>query len=367
MSEKQCLNGNATTNACKLDNPNFGNNIKRRNKKNLIAILICFVLLLSFTFGVCCTASLLHDSKTATGTIKFDIVNWRSLTFDNATWEQVQYVAEHYGQVGMPTWHVGDTKQIRIYDTASYATAGNTTYSRTHTVRIADIQSGRYTISGVATNGKGKSSGTTNMVFELAEPIKLVSTDTNSLGVWQTSMNSTNTDTNGWAGAELQTTLNSSSGSGIFGRLQTDLQAVIPKVKVHSTIGNATWELVTSSNYVSNRLFLPAACNVTKLSNFYDDEEAINVYGSEDYNFYMMGKTEEGLLYQYYSDDTDAIRKKTYVNKDNGNNYTVTPQWWLRTPYLDQAIGAFLYVASTGIVQTYYASYKFTVSFCWAM
>lgn len=79
LSEKQCLNGNATTNACKLDNPNFGNNIKRRNKKNLIAILSYLVLLLLFSFAMYYTTSALYDSKTATGTIEFEFEESRPM------------------------------------------------------------------------------------------------------------------------------------------------------------------------------------------------------------------------------------------------------------------------------------------------
>lgn len=157
-----------------------------------------------------------------------DIYESKFISFAKSNWATIAKVFKS-GQASK-VWNVGDTKTI------------TTKSGRQYTIRIADMQSGRYAYA----DGSGSSNG----VFEFVNcvNIKFASgTDTSSVV-----MNLTSTNAGGFDSSYMRTT---QLKSLFLADLPNDMQAAMSEVNVLSGTGSGTTSGTSSS---ANKLFLPA-------------------------------------------------------------------------------------------------------------
>lgn len=173
-------------------------------------------------------------------------------------------------------WSVGDTKTITSKS------------GRQYTIRIADMQTGRYAYA----DGSGSSNG----VFEFTELINLNETT-------RFQMNTTSTNAGGFASSYLRNTTLPS----ILADLPDDMQAAMSEVNVLSGTGSGTSSGTSSS---ANKLFLPAEMEM------FDAKH--NSIGLEEC---PLGQFD---YYKTHNTDTDRIKKTTGT--------TSAQVWWLRSP-----------------------------------
>ena len=200
-------------------------------------------------------------------------------------------------------WSVGDTKTIISKSGKQY------------TIRIADMQSGRYAY----TNGTGNSSG----VLEFVECINLN-------GTYKFVMNSADTNSGGFA----TSTMRSTTLQNILADLPDDMQAAISEVNVLSGTGSGTTSGTSSS---ANKLFLPAEMEIF------------------DAKHYSIGLEECPLgQFDYYkTHNTDEDRQKGTTGR--------TLAWWLRSPSEGEN-NRFCLVNGTGTPFHTYARYDDAVA-----
>lgn len=203
--------------------------------------------------------------------MKFKVViTGRKGTLEETSWEQIREIVV----TGKATdyWSVGDTKSITSKS------------GKTYTIRLADLQNGRYEYSD--------GSGSSKAVFEFVELYNL-----NGTTKWQ--INSTLTDVT-WAECEMRT----QTMPTIFADLPDDMTDVMSEVKVTTKqMGSA--EIITSSSV--DKLFLLS-----------DPELYASADGSAESSF--------GVL-DYYKTTTrgeDWIKRNVGTADANG--------WWLRNP-----------------------------------
>lgn len=198
---------------------------------------------------------------------------------------------------------VGDTKTITSKSGKQY------------TIRIADMQSGRYAY----TNGTGNSSG----VFEFVECINLN-------GTYKFVMNSADTNSGGFATSIMRST----TLQNILADLPDDMQAAISEVNVLSGTGSGTTSGTSSS---ANKLFLPAEMEIF------------------DAKHYSIGLEECSLgQFDYYkTHNTDEDRQKGTTGH--------TLAWWLRSPSAGEN-NRFCLVNGTGTPFHTYARYDDAVA-----
>lgn len=144
----------------------------------------------------------------------------------------------------------------------------------------------------------------------------------------QYAMNSTDTDAGGWGATLMRSTLQNT----VFGKLPTQLQAVIKSVTKKSSIGSGS----STIESVSDTLFLLAE---------------IEVFGTT-----ANSKIGEGAQYPYFS--TTESRQKTRAG--SGAN------WWLRSPYTGIYTNRFCMVSTSGIMTSYTpkSAYDVCFAFC---
>ena len=189
-------------------------------------------------------------------------------------------------------WKVGDTKTITSKS------------GKTYTIRLADLQDGRYEYS----DGRGSSKA----VFEFVECYNL-----NGKIRWEMTKDSTISDEQlgGWG----NTLIKKVTLPEILADLPDDMVSVISEVNVPSGIGT---DYVTTS-LSANKLFLPAICELTNSTPI-----------KTNHNESPLG------LLDYYSNDNSNTRVKKIVGETD-NEY-----WWLRSPSGTGSLGA----AAFGVV-----------------
>lgn len=184
-------------------------------------------------------------------------------TLENATWAQIEEVAN--AGYAPKYWSVGDTKTVSI---------GGTNY----TFRIIGFAHDDLT----APTGVAKKAAIT---FEME----------NCYGTTY-KMNSTNTNVGGWGASEIRTT----HLPAIYALLPADLQSVIKDVNKPANEGNASSNIVTTSD----NLFLLSAAEILQ-----SVEEA---------------SADEGTQYDYYL---------------RGGSAAKSPEWWTRSPFVTRNTG----------------------------
>lgn len=194
--------------------------------------------------------------------------------FANNSWATIA-MAFKFG-IARKVWSVGDTKTITSKSGKQY------------TIRIADMQSGRYAYA----DGSGSSNG----VLEFAECIDLNGTNTFVI-------NASGSDVGGFAASDIRNT----SLLSILADLPDDMQAAISEVNVLSGTGSGTTSGTSSS---ANKLFLPAEMEM------FDAKH--NSIGLEEC---PLGQFD---YYKTHNTDADRIKKTTGT--------TSSQVWWLRSP-----------------------------------
>lgn len=222
------------------------------------------------------TKASIFASATPTNTVDTYTTFVADPIFENNSWATIAKVFKS-GQASQ-FWSVGDTKKITAFGRVQY------------TIRIVDMQSGRYDYA----DGSGSSKG----VFEFVECV-------DRLGKIAFSMNSTRTNAGGFASSHLR----NADLQNIFSDLPDDMQAAISEVNVLSGTGSGTTSGTSSS---ANKLFLPAEMEMF------------------DAKHYSIGLEECPLgQFDYYkAHNTNADRKKT---RGSTNTY------WLRSSYANSS------------------------------
>lgn len=178
--------------------------------------------------------------------------------------------------IARKVWSVGDAKTITSKSGKQY------------TIRIADMQTGRYAYA----DGSGSSNG----VLEFAECIDLNGTNTFVI-------NASGSDVGGFASSDIRNT----SLLSILADLPDDMQAAMSEVNVLSGTGSGTTSGTSSS---ANKLFLPAEMEMFDAKHYSIGLEECPL-GQFDY-------------YKAHNTDADRIKKTTGT--------TSAQVWWLRSP-----------------------------------
>lgn len=178
--------------------------------------------------------------------------------------------------IARKVWSVGDAKTITSKSGKQY------------TIRIADMQTGRYAYA----DGSGSSNG----VLEFAECIDLNGTNTFVI-------NASSSDVGGFAASDIRNT----SLLSILADLPDDMQAAMSEVNVLSGTGSGTTSGTSSS---ANKLFLPAEMEMFDAKHYSIGLEECPL-GQFDY-------------YKAHNTDADRIKKTTGT--------TSAQVWWLRSP-----------------------------------
>lgn len=178
--------------------------------------------------------------------------------------------------IARKVWSVGDAKTITSKSGKQY------------TIRIADMQTGRYAYA----DGSGSSNG----VLEFAECIDLNGTNTFVI-------NASGSDVGGFAASDIRNT----SLLSILADLPDDMQAAMSEVNVLSGTGSGTTSGTSSS---ANKLFLPAEMEMFNAKHYSIGLEECPL-GQFDY-------------YKAHNTDADRIKKTTGT--------TSAQVWWLRSP-----------------------------------
>ena len=188
-------------------------------------------------------------------------------------------------------WKVGDTKSITSKS------------GKTYTIRIADMQSGRYDYA----DGSGSSKG----VLEFVELYNLNETTT-----WK--MNTTTTNSGGWANSYLRNT----TLPTLLEDLPDDMVGAISEVSVLSGTGDGTTSGTSSS---ANKIFIPAEMEM------FDAK----------HNSIGIAESPLGQFDYYKAHNTDADRIKRSVGTTNASYY------YLRSPF-SGTVDGFCAVSETG-------------------
>ena len=195
----------------------------------------------------------------------------------------------------LPSFEEMDWASIRSVilagDAAKYLSVGDTKSvtsksGKTYTIRVADMQSGRYDYSD--------NSGSSKVTFEFVETYNL-----NGAGHWQISSR---------VGASWNTcSLRTSTIPAILADLPDDMVAAMSQVKVLSGVaGDASSGIVSSDD----KLFLPAEVELFDASK----------------NSIGISESPLGQFDYYKVNNADASRIK-YLN-----GYTTSTEWWERSP-----------------------------------
>ena len=213
---------------------------------------------------------------------RYKVFNGVVIGFDfaNDTWEQIKQAFDN----NYANYKLGDTKSI-------------TYNNKTYTIRICDL-SERYDLS----SGNGKNKAT----FEFVELV----------GTGQ--MNTTNTNSGGWALSYMkQTTMTS-----IYNNLPSDLKAIISQVSVSSASdGSASGS--GSLSYSDNYLFLPSNYELTGARGQGNEIEQSSQFGL------------------YILNNNNSFRIKELESNANG--------YWTRTPYAGNSVW-YCYVNVSGTI-----------------
>ena len=203
-----------------------------------------------------------------------------SIGLEETSWEKIREIvltgnASRY-------WNIGDTKSITSKS------------GKTYTIRLADLQNGRYEYSD--------GSGSSKAVFEFVECYNLNNT------IYYR-MNSTATNIGGWAASEMR----SQTMPTLLADLPDDMVAVMSQVKVLSSIGGKNKTDTSSSN---NTLFIPATIEL-----FDNKEDSIGLAESP------LGQ------FDYYKANNIGSARVKYVVGETTMIPSKAKLYWNRSPY----------------------------------
>ena len=230
-------------------------------------------------------------------------------TFADNSWDMIRQAFRT--NIANDLWNVGDTKTL------------TTTDGNTYTLRIADMQEGRYNIKD--------SNEKTNGVIEFVDCIKIGSTTTFQVDP--------STGATGWGNRPIKTNV---LDTNFWALLPSDLQSAISEITL-----NEYAYTIPSPRESNNKLFLPADTEVFSQRTY--SAEGLKT-GCVKYN-----------QWDYYvAHDTNADRVKHLYGQSSGYH------WWLRSPYAD-AVASWCIVYSGGSANFTHVSDSIGVSPCFAI
>ena len=271
------------------------------------------------------------------GTTSYSLtLSFVSSTLNNNEWSVIKSVSDA-GQ-GANYWSIGDRKAVTLNGTVGKLSLSNvTTYAFI-----------------IGFNHNASVEGTNRIHFQLAKTALTGGTDvclcdssynSNVSTTGYFSMNSSRTNSGGWASSQMRTnicgtSLSSYSGT-IIAVIPAALRAVLKSVTKYTdnTGGGST-----------------AASAVTATTDYFFLLSEFEVFGSISY-----GNTNEKnkqAQYAYYSAGNSKIKYKH-------NGTSTAAFWWLRSPLASTSYN-FVYVDADGTVDYYYAYYSlgFAPGFC---
>lgn len=142
-------------------------------------------------------------------------------------------------------------------------------------------------------------------------------------------MNSTNTNSGGWAKCAMRTWLN----ARVYNGLPDQWKLLVQQVKVSSSIGNQSYEISSADDYI----WIPSC-----------KEVGVNTTSSPY-------SSESDATINYFTNDASRVKKLN--NGKGAANY-----WWLRSPNINYS-ASFYYVYTTGSASSYNASDSHGVCF----
>ena len=253
-----------------------------------------------------------------------------SSTLNNNEWSVIKSVSDA-GQ-GANYWSIGDRKAVTLNGTVGKLSLSNvTTYAFI-----------------IGFNHNASVEGTNRIHFQLAKTALTGSTDvclcdssynSNVSTTGYFSMNSSRTNSGGWASSQMRTNICGTSLSSYSGTII----AVIPAA-LRAVLKSVTKYTDNTANGGGS-----TASYVTATTDYFFLLSEFEVFGSISY-----GNTNEKnkqAQYAYYSAGNSKIK-----HKHNGTSAAAA--WWLRSPYASNS-NAFVFVNADGTVDSTVADYSF--------
>ena len=281
------------------------------------------------------TASTTKTSDVVVGISNVDLLPVDSV-LNNNSWEIIKKVSDA-GQ-GENYWSIGDRKAVTLNGTVGHLSLSNyTTYAFiigfNHNASVEGANRIHFQLAKTALSG-GK---------DVALCDSSYNSDVSRTGYF--SMNSSQTNSGGWASSQMRknicgTSLSSYSGT-IIAVIPAALRAVLKSVtKYTDNTGNKS----------------TAASAVTATTDYFFLLSEFEVFGSISYA--NSNESSKQAQYAYYSAGNSKIKYK----HDGTSTAAV---WWLRSPGAKYS-GSFVFVVTDGTVYYYtaYSSIGFAPGFC---
>jgi hypothetical protein len=272
------------------------------------------------------------------GTTSYSLtLSFVSSTLNNNEWSVIKSVSDA-GQ-GANYWSIGDRKAVTLNGTVGKLSLSNvTTYAFI-----------------IGFNHNASVEGTNRIHFQLAKTALTGGTDvclcdssynSNVSTTGYFSMNSSRTNSGGWASSQMRTNICGTSLSSYSGTII----AVIPAA-LRAVLKSVTKYTDNTANGGGS-----TASYVTATTDYFFLLSEFEVFGSISY-----GNTNEKnkqAQYAYYSAGNSKIKYKH-------NGTSTAAYWWLRSPFAGYSF-AFARVAADGTVNDRYANYSlgFAPGFC---
>ena len=277
------------------------------------------------------------DAKSVSITGIYDVtLSFVSSTLNNSDWATIKEVSDK-GQ-GANYWSVGDRKAVTLNGTVGHLTLSN------------------YTIYAfiIGFNHNASVEGTNRIHFQLAKTALTGGTDvclcdssynSNVSTTGYFSMNSSRTNSGGWASSQMRTNICGTSLSSYSGTII----AVIPAA-LRAVLKSVT-KYTDNTGGVSTE-----ASAVTATTDYFFLLSEYEVFGSISYA--NSNESSKQAQYAYYSAGNSKIKYK----HDGTSTAAI---WWLRSPRASASRG-FVFVDTDGTVyyNSAYASLGFAPGFC---
>ena len=271
------------------------------------------------------------DTKSVTFTDRYAVtLSFASAVLNDNDWSKIKSVSDA-GQ-GANYWSVGDRKAVTLNGTVGALTLSNfTTYAFI-----------------IGFNHNASLEGANRIHFQLAKTALSGGTDVALCDSYYSStdagfrMNTSNTNSGGWASSNMRTAICGTSLSSYSGTII----AVIPEA-LRAVLKSVTKYTDNAANGGGS-----TASYVTATTDYFFLLSEFEVFGSISY-----GNTNEKnkqAQYAYYSAGNSKIKYKH-------NGTSTAAIWWLRSPYANSST-FFAYGSANGTVSCYNAHY----SFCFA-
>ena len=286
------------------------------------------------------TVSATLDGKTSDSSIvnvvsSYDtVLAFASTTLNDNSWEKIRGISD--AGIGANLWSIGDRKEITLDGTVGHLALSNyTTYAFI-----------------IGFNHNSSLEGSNRIHFQLGKTALSGGTDVclcdskynlNVSGTGYFSMNSSRTNSGGWAGSQMRTNICGTSLSSYSGTMIAVIPAALRAV------------LKSVTKYTNNNGNDNAASAVTATTDYFFLLSEFEVFGNISYA--NMHEKSKQAQYAYYSAGNSKVKYK-----HDGTSTAV--RWWLRSPC--RMYPRFSSVAANGTVEDLSAngSTGFTPGFC---